>query len=146
MKNKAVRLLAVTTFVCLLLLLALAALAPWLIRLYADYRRLQQENATALLITFYVCFLPSLTALWCLLRLLRNIDRGKVFAETNSSLMAVISWCCAGVCAATLAAARWYFPLLLLTASMAFLFLTVRVVRNCFIAAIAVQLENSLTI
>lgn len=146
MKNKAVRLLGITTFVCLLALLVLAALAPWLIRLYADYRRLRQENATAILIAFYVCFLPSLTALWCLLRLLRNIDRGKVFAETNSTLMAVISWCCAGVAAATLAAATWYFPLLLLTASMAFLFLTVRVVRNCFIAAIAVQLENSLTI
>lgn len=146
MKNKAVRLLSVLTLCCMILLLALAVLAPWLIRIYADFRRISQESSTAILIAFYACFLPSLIALLCLFRLLRNIRRERVFDDVNSALMAVISWCCMGAAAATLAAAYWYFPLLLITASMLFLFLTVRVVRNCFIAAIEVQRENSLTI
>ena len=146
MKNKAVRLLSFLTLCCMLLLLALAVLAPWLIRAYAELRKLSEQSAAAILIAFYACFLPSLLALICLFRLLRNILRERVFADVNSSLMAVISWCCAGVAAATLAAAYWYLPLLLMTASMLFLFLTVRVVRNCFIAAIEVKRENSLTI
>ena len=41
------------------------------------------------------------------------------------------------VAAVTLGAFRWYPPLIFITLSMAFLFLIVRVVRNCFIAAIS---------
>ena len=45
-----------------------------------------------------------------------------------------------------LIAAFWYMPLLLVSAAMLFIFLIVRVVRRCFIAATALKEENNLTI
>ena len=112
----------------------------------AQYRRILESGQIAIMVAFYGCLPFAVTALVCLWRLLRNIQRERVFSEENSRLMASVSWCCAAVAAVTLGAFRWYPPLIFITLSMAFLFLIVRVVRNCFIAAIALKEENALTI
>ena len=146
MKNKAVKLSLIAVGLFLAAGAALAFAMPWLVRLYAEYRHIKESGRIAIVAAFYGCLPFALTALVCLWRLLRNIRAERVFLETNSRLMAVVSWCCAGVAAVTLGACRWYPPLAFVTLSMAFLFLIVRVVRNCFIAAIALKEENSLTI
>ena len=146
MQNKAVKLSLAAVAVCFAAAVALAAAMPWLLEWYVRYRHLRDTGRIAIQVGFYGCLPFALTALVCLWRLLRNIQREKVFLEENSRMMAVISWCCAGVAAVTLGAFRWYPPLVFITLSMAFLFLIVRVVRNCFIAAIALKEENALTI
>ena len=146
MKNKAVRLSAVATCAFMVALTALAFLAPWLIRKYADFRAIPDSGFHAIVVAFYACFVPAFTALICLWRLLANIKRGQPFLQINANLMAVVSWCCAAVAVFTLATALWYLPLLFVTGSMAFIFLIVRVVRNCFLAAIQLREENELTI
>ena len=146
MQNKAVKLSLAAVALCFAAAVALAAVMPWLTGWYAAYRVIRESGRVAILAAFYGCLPFALTALVCLWRLLRNIQREKVFLEENSRMMAVISWCCAGVAAVTLGAFRWYPPLVFITLSMAFLFLIVRVVRNCFIAAIALKEENALTI
>ncbi len=146
MTNKAVKLSLVAVGIFLLAALVLAAAMPWLTDWYVRYRVIRESGRIAILTAFYGCLPFALTALVCLWRLLRNIQRERVFLEINSRYMAVVSWCCAGVAAVTLGACRWYPPLAFITVSMAFIFLIVRVVRNCFIAAIALKEENSLTI
>ena len=146
MKNKAVKLSLGAVALFFAAALALAAAMPWLLDWYVRYRQLRDAGRIAIQVGFYGCLPFVLTALVCLWRLLRNIQREKVFLEENSRMMAALSWCCAGVAAVTLGAFRWYPPLIFITVSMAFLFLIVRVVRNCFIAAIALKEENALTI
>lgn len=146
MKNKAVKLSLAAVAVFFAAAVALAIAMPWLLDWYVQYRHLRETGRIALQVAFYGCLPFALTALLCLWRLLRNIQQEKVFLEANSRLIAVVSWCCAAVAAVTLGACRWYPPLGFITVSMAFLFLIVRVVRNCFIAAIALREENALTI
>ena len=146
MTNKAVKLSLAAVVLFLAAALALAAAMPALADWYAAYRHIRESGRLAILVAFYGCLPFALTALVCLWRLLRNIQRERVFLGENSRLMAVVSWCCAGVAAVTLGACRWYPPLGFITVSMAFIFLITRVVRNCFIAAIALKEENALTI
>ena len=146
MQNKAVKLSLAATVFCFALVVALAFAAPWLVGWYAQLRRIRSSGQTAILVAFYCCVPPVLAALVCLMRLLANIRAERVFSRQNTRLMAILSWCCAAVALATAACCRWYAPLLFVTGSMAFLFLIVRVVRNCFIAAAAIKEENSLTI
>jgi hypothetical protein len=142
MRNKAVKLTLVAVGLCILAAVGAAIAMPWLVKWYISW----PTGRTAILIAYYACLPFALTALVCLWKLLRNISAERVFLEANSRLMAVVSWCCVGVALVTLAAFRWYPPLIFITLSMAFLFLIVRVVRNCFIAAIALKEENDLTV
>ena len=146
MKNKAVKFSLAAVVLFLIAGVIMGVAMPWVARWYSEYRCLQEDKKIAIIIAFYVCLPFAMTALICLWRLLRNIERERVFLEENSRWMAVISWCCAGIALGTLGAFRWYPPLAFITVSMAFIFLIVRVVRNCFIAAIALKEENALTI
>ena len=146
MQNKAVNFSLAAVAAFFLAAVGLAIAMPWLTEWYVRYRLIQESGRIALLVSFYGCLPFALAVLICLWRLLRNIQRERVFSEENSRLMAAVSWCCAAVAAVTLGAFRWYPPLIFITLSMAFLFLIVRVVRNCFIAAIALKEENALTI
>lgn len=146
MQNKAVKLSLAAVALLILAAVGLAVAMPWLAKWYAEYRMIRDSGRIAILAAYYGCLPFALTALVCLWRLLRNIRAERVFLDANSRLMAVVSWCCVGVAAVTLAAFRWYPPLIFITLSMAFLFLILRVVRNCFIAAIALKEENDLTV
>ena len=146
MKNKAVKLSLAAVIVFLVAAVGLGITMPWLVDWYASLRHIQESGRVAILVAFYGCLPAALLALGALLRLLGNIRAERVFVEANSRLLAAVSWCCACVAAMTLGACRWYPPLGFVTVSMAFIFLIVRVVRNCFIAAIALREENSLTI
>lgn len=146
MHNKAVKLSIAATILCIVLVIALSVAAPWVIGWYTRIRQIRESGRIALLVTFYGCVPPALAALCVLLQLLASIRDERVFNQKNTRLTAILSWCCAAVALITGAGARWYPPLLFVTASMAFLFLIVRVVRNCLIAATAIKEENSLTI
>ena len=146
MQNKAVKFSLAAVWFFLIAAVGLAIAMPWLVRWYTDLRHVRDSGRIAILAAYYGCLPFALAALVCLRKLLRNIRDEKAFLPENSRLMAVVSWCCAAVAAVTLACCRWYPPLGFVTVSMAFIFLIVRVVRNCFIVAIALKEENSLTI
>ena len=146
MQNNAVKLSLAAVALLILAAVGLAVAMPWLAKWYAEYRMIRDSGRIAILAAYYGCLPFALTALVCLWRLLRNIQAGQAFQESSSRLMAVVSWCCLGVALVALAAFRWYPPLIFITLSMIFLFLIVRVVRNCFIAATALQEENDLTV
>ena len=128
------------------ILISLLLAAPLLVDSYAQWRALPPGEGTALLVGFYLCAVPSGISLVCLYLLLQNIRKDRIFTKPSSLLMGIVSWCCAAVTLITGVAGFWYMPLFFLTVAMAFLFLIVRVIRGCFIAAIALKEENSLTI
>lgn len=130
----------------LLALVALLFLAPRICDWYVHLRGMSGNAYTAILAAFYCCTVPAAAALLCLLLLLRNILNADAFSRRNSALMSAVSYCCLLVALITLVAGYWYLPLLLMTATMGFLFLIVRIVRGCFITALALQEENNLTI
>lgn len=146
MQNKAVKLSLAATALFLAAALALAAAMPWLTSWYANLRHIRESGRIAILTAFYGCLPFALGALICLWRLLRNIQRERVFVADNGRLLALAGWCCAAAAAVTLGACRWYPPLAFLTVALSFSFLIIRVVRNCFTAAVALKEENSLTI
>ena len=137
-----------TIFVCLFLalLLVLLFLAPPLVEAYSSFRALSEGVPDAILIAFYLCAVPAAAALLCLLALLRTIRREEPFAKRSATLMSVVSWCCVAVSLITAGAGFRYFPLFFIAVAMVFIFLIVRVVRMCFVAAAALKEENSLTI
>lgn len=129
-----------------ILLGALLILAPGLARWYVNMRAMPPELGTVILVSFYICCPPAAAALLCVFRLLSNIRRDQTFCTDNTRLMTFISWCCLTVSAITFGAAFWYTPFFFITGAMLFIFLIVRVVRSCFLAAIDLKEENSLTI
>ena len=146
MQNKAVNFSLAAVAAFFLAAVGLAIAMPWLTEWYVRYRLIQESGRIALLVSFYGCLPFALAVLICLWRLLRNIRADRIFVAENSRMLAAVSWCCAAAAAVTLGTCRWYPPLGFLTVSAAFIFLIVRVVRNCFIAAIALKEENRLTI
>lgn len=127
-------------------LIALLFAAPRLVANYAAWRALPADESAALLTGFYLCAPPAGISLVCLYLLLQGIRKDRIFTDSSSRLMGIVSWCCVAVTVITGIAGFWYMPLFFVTIAMAFLFLIVRVIRGCFIAATALQEENSLTI
>lgn len=146
MKKSAVTATLICVLLCCVLLLALLFLAPYLAGWYVELRAMPQSLETVILIAFYICVLPAGTALACIYLLLQNIRREQLFCNRNCKLMSVISWCCIAVALVTSVAGLWYAPFFFIASAMLFIFLIVRVVRLCFVAAAALKEENSLTI
>lgn len=146
MKKLSVRCAAVAVIICIAAAVGLGIAAPWLVELFCRYRGLAQQVGRAVLITYYVCLAPALASLFCLLRLLSNISRGEMFDRKNPFYMSVTSYCCLSVAAASGVCGFWYMPLFFICAAMLFLFLIVRVVRMCFVAATEIKEENDYTV
>lgn len=125
---------------------ALAAAMPWLLRWYNTYRIMGENENLAILIGFYLCVPIALYALRNLERLLRNIVDGEVFILYNVHLIRRVCWCCLFVSVICLCASFFYPPLIFFAMVMAFLCPVVNVVRYVFNAAVVIREENDLTI
>lgn len=137
---------AVAMIICAILLTGLCAAAPTLVELYARLRGIGREASAAILTAFYICVPPAAGSIFCLLKIIDNIYKDQPFLRQNSLMMGIVSWCCLAVAVVCAAAGAWYMPLWFITLTMTVLFLIVRVVRSCFIAATGLKEENSLTI
>ena len=146
MNMKSVTVLKIAVIFCTVLLIALAAGAPWLTAWYGEYRHMTEKVVTAITVTFYLCFVPAFIALEAMFFLLRNIGKKHPFDRRNTVYLKVISWCCLAVFLICGVSGYWYKPLFFVSASMLFLFMTVRVVCTCFSAASKLQEENDLTV
>lgn len=146
MKQKSALLSKLATIVCMAALLALCIFAPWIAPRYVAFRQMPTCLNAVILAVFYASAVPAMLALCCLFSLLRRIHGGISFDRRNSCLLGIIGWCCVAVAVFCGVGAVWYLPFLFVTAAMLFLFLIVRVVRNCFITATQLQEENQLTI
>ncbi len=127
-------------------LLAMLMAAPALAQWFAKIRALSVLVRDWILYTFYLCSVPAGIILYCLWRLLGNINREQIFISENRRILSVISWCCVSVAVLTLGGAYHYPPFIPLSIAVLFLSLIVRVVRICMCAGMILREENSLTI
>ncbi len=117
-------------------------LADW----YVDWRNIDTILKTVIPVAFWICAVPTVTALLGLMALLRNLFREKIFESSNSKIMLTICCCCIAVALVTLVGTYWYLPFIFVAVTMIFLCLIVSIVRGCFNAAITLREENDLTI
>lgn len=130
-----------------LLLLIVAASAPWLVRWLVGFSRANLQGSEAyFLTTIYTGVLPAAVLLYCLHKSLKHIASGKVFVIENVECLRHISWSCLVGAAVCLVSSLYYLPWLLLGIAAAFMGLIVRVVKNVVAEAVALQDEVDQTI
>lgn len=146
MKLKSVAVLKVAVIVCAFLSVALGVAAPWIIDWYVSARHLAPQRGTAILVCYCICIVPTLIALYSMLRILQSIGKSHPFSGSTVKYLGIISWCCVAVAVICAGGVYWYPPLAFMSGAMVFLFLTVRVVSSCFLAGSVLQEENDLTV
>ncbi|MBQ6336778.1 MAG: DUF2975 domain-containing protein [Ruminococcus sp.] len=146
MKLKSVAVLKVAVIFCMALAVGTAIGAPWIIDWYVSVRHMAPVRGTAILVCYYICMVPALIALYCMLRVLHYITIKRPFEHTAPTYLDIISWCCIAIAVVCGVGAFWYPPLAIVSGAMVFLFLVVRVVSSCFMAGALLQEENDLTV
>ena len=146
MKKSATIITTVAVALCIAVLIGVSIAAPVLAELFAEYRGIGETVKNAIMISYYICTVPALISLISLWRILYNIRREEPYLPQNASLMALVSLCCNAVALVCTVCGFYYMPMWFISAAMLFVFLIVRVVRGCFIAAMYIKEENSLTI
>ncbi len=129
-----------------IVLSALAVFAPMLVSAFIERFERPESIYLPIVVTFYAILPFAAGVLVCLWKLLRNILAEAVFLRQNVRLLRAISFLLFFATIIFLAAGYFYMPFYLLAVCAAFMVLIVRVVKNCFAAAVALKEENDMTI
>lgn len=127
-------------------LIALAFTAPPLTKAFIERFNRPQSIYIPIVTTFYCIFPFAAGVIVCLSGLLRNIIGGDVFITANVKLLRAISILLFFATLIFAVAGYFYMPFFLLAVCAAFIVLIVRVVKNCFAAAVLIKDENDMTI
>ncbi len=145
-KNRSAKLSLIFVLIFSVLLTGLLFGAPALLRWYIEATNRPESMLLPVLVTFY-CVVPlAAGTIGCLLCLLRSICQNQVFTLQNVRWLRLISWFVSIAALVFFAAGFFYLPFFILAVSAAFVALIVRVVKNCFEAAVLLKNENDLTI
>ncbi len=137
--------LFVVLFMCLLI--AVAVSAPWLTEWFLNFSRADlQGSEPFFLTTIYTGSVTTAVLLFCLYRLLRHIEGGKVFIPENVECLRKISWSCFAGAFVCLFSVTYYLPWIFVAVAAAFMGLIVRVVKNVMAQAVALQNDADFTI
>lgn len=104
------------------------------------------QFAKTCIIAFYVCCPAAWTALFCIIKLLKNILKDEIFSQKSVKLLRILAWCCAyvsAVCFVVMFIFRLFFIFFLGAGLMT---LILRVLKNVFARATEIKEENELTI
>lgn len=127
-------------------LVILAFFAPYLARLFVETFNRPAGILTPILTTFYTILPFAAGVLVCMWKLLTNILADKVFIPLNVRLLRIVGFLLFFATLIFAAAGYFYMPFYLLAVCAAFITLIVRVVKNCFAAAVVLKDENDMTI
>lgn len=128
------------------LLVFLAFSAPRLAYLFVETFDRPAAIVTPILTTFYIILPFAAGVLVCMWKLLCNILSGEVFLPVNVTLLRVVGILLFFATVIFAVAGYRYMPFYLLAVCAAFITLIVRVVKNCFAAAVVLKDENDMTI
>lgn len=145
--KKSILLSRICVIIFIVGVLAVAASAPWITNWFSDaFRAPVQTAKIAFMATIYTGLIPALFLLFNLYKLLSRIKAGEVFVDKNVACLRLISWCCFIGAIISLGSSFYYMPWLLVGASAVFVGLIVRVVKNVFEQAVALQDDADHTI
>ncbi len=133
------------------LVILLMLFLPQLIHSYAEHRGMTDPRHVERFFanvcrTVYPAAAVGLAALYFLVRMLRNIAVGTVFAAQNVTCLRVIAWCCFVIAAIAAGGGIYYVPFMAVAAAAAFVGLIVRVMKNLMGEATALREDRDLTI
>ena len=128
------------------ILIALIFLLPGILRLNESRWSLGLLGQRAIVISYYLCLILILPAMWNIDRLLCNIRQRKVFIWENVRRIQQIRWCCTGVGLLCIPAGTFFSALYFLAVIMLFLAFMISVVKDVLSAAVELREENDLTI
>lgn len=144
-KDKSILLSKVFIAVIAAALLALCITSPWS-RLFYVQLAFKQMRFNWYSVSLIAFAFPAYAALWQLYRLLRNISRGQVFVAVNVRCLRIISWCCFAAAVIFFFSGFYSTSWIVLFVAAVFGGLIMRVVKNVFAAAVALQDDQDLTI
>ena len=144
-KDRSIHLSKVCTVGMAVALAALCVVSPWS-HLFSAEGVLGGITVNWYTVSLVAFAIPAYVALWHLYRLLRNISRDRVFVAENVRCLRRISWCCFAAAVVFLASTAYSISWIVLTVAALFGGLIMRVVKNVFAAAVALQDEHNLTI
>ena len=136
----------ITAFFLSAVLLLLAFTAPMLTKTFISYFHRPVAIFKPVVITFYTILPLAAGVLFSLIKLLFNIVNDNVFINENVKFLRLISVLLAVATLVFASAGYFYMPFYLLGACSAFMVAIVRVVKNCFAAAVLLKDENDMTI
>ena len=136
----------ITAFFLSAVLLLLAFTAPLFTQMFIKHFDRPTAIFKPVVITFYTILPLAAGVLWGLIRLLLNIVKDNVFITENVKLLRAISVLLALSTVVFVVSGYFYMPFYLLGAFAAFMVIIVRVVKNCFAAAVLLKDENDMTI
>ena len=145
-QNRSAWLSLILVYIFGALLIFLAFTAPMLVRKYIELTFRPETMFLPVTTAFYAIFPLAAATLVALSRLLRRILRGEVFVSANVAALRLISYLLYAAALVFFVAGFFYSPFFILTAAAAFVATVVRVVKNCFDAAVLLKDENELTI
>lgn len=143
--KKSIILSTICVVIFMLLLVFAAVFASWLVKQPFIYNEIKGWG-TYFSITIYVGCIPAALLLVSLFRLLRRIEQGEVFIQKNVESLRHISWYCFIGALVSAVSAVYYFPWVMVAVAAAFIGLIVRVVKNVFARAVALQDDADHTI
>ena len=145
--SKSLLLSKTCTILFMVLLLVCLIIAPWLVSLFLKTSYSANDvGSIPFFITIYVGGIPATALLVLLYRLLQRIGSGRVFVKENAACLRYISWCCFIGAMISLVSMLYYIPWIALGIAAAFMGLVIRVIKNVFAEAIALQEDTDLTI
>ncbi|MDR0347192.1 MAG: DUF2975 domain-containing protein [Coriobacteriales bacterium] len=147
-KDRSLILSQISTRIIMVLGVALAVVLPFLCMsdFFVGRAFVREENVMLIMPAYYAFCVPAYTALLSLDRLLTAVKRGRVFTKDNVRYLRIISWACFAA-AFVLAASSFVSIVFFALAVIATFFgVVLRVVKNLFAAAVALQDENDYTI
>lgn len=129
------------------ILIGIALSAPWLVRWFLNFSRADLIGKEAFFLsTIYSGSVPAAVLIFCLYRLLRQIELEQVFTVRNVEYLRRISWSCFAGAIICFASIPYYFPWIFVAIAAAFMGLIVRVVKNVVAQAVELKNESELTI
>ena len=129
------------------MLIGTAIAAPWLIRWLLDFSRADLVGRSAFfLITIYSGSVPAAVLLFCLYRLLHQIEIEQIFITENVEYLRKISWSCFPGAIICFTSTIYYFPWIFVAVAAAFMGLIVRVIKNIIAQAVELKQESEFTI
>jgi hypothetical protein len=129
------------------MLIGTALSAPWLTRWFLDFSRADLVGTEAFfLLTIYSGSVPATVLLFCLYRLLHQIEIDQIFITANVEYLRRISWGCFAGAIICSASTVYYFPWIFVAVAAAFMGLIVRVIKNIIAQAVELKQESEFTI
>ena len=152
-QKRSATLSVIVCFVFTAILTAGLFFGPWAVKMWFvtfrgwDGDSVAMHNMLTLFAScYYPCAIFAYITLYSLIRLLFNIKKDRIFIHNNVKYLRHISWCCFAVALITLVAGVLYIPFGVVAVAAAFMGLMLRVVKNVMQSAVAIRMENELTI